>query len=87
MEINQPWDWNEYWNNTRYPDDVNYKASCQPSLIYAADLDLTLETSTFELKLIGHGHYSGGDGILYPDLSTFTTALEITGKVTVSVKK
>jgi hypothetical protein len=39
VEINQNWDWNEYWTNDIYPDDENYKMSCQPSLIYAALID------------------------------------------------
>ena len=39
MEINQNWDWNEYWTNDKYPDDENYKMSCQPALVYEAVID------------------------------------------------
>nr|MDA3824028.1 hypothetical protein [Bacteroidales bacterium] len=39
FEINQTWDWNEYWTNNKYPDDPIYKTSCQPSLIYMATID------------------------------------------------
>jgi len=87
MEINQTWDWNEYWTNNKYPDDENYKTSCQPSLIYAAEIDLDNLQAMYELKPIGHGHYSGQNGELYPDLSTLTTALHIAEKVTAVVKK
>ena len=34
LEINQNWDWNEYWTNDKFPDDENYKMSCQPALVY-----------------------------------------------------
>lgn len=84
FEINQTWDWNEFWTNNKYPDDINYKTSCQPSLIYAATIHE--ETENIELKLIGRGHHSGADGKLYTDLETMTTALEITDSVLVRVK-
>jgi len=37
FEVNQSWDWNEFWNNNLYPDDFNYKTSCQPALVYAVN--------------------------------------------------
>jgi hypothetical protein len=80
FEINQSWDWNEYWTNNKYPGDEDYKTSCQPSLVYFARVDRENNQRIYELRLIGHGHYSGDDGEIYPDLDTFTTALEITGK-------
>ncbi|HKM94086.1 MAG TPA: hypothetical protein VJY41_10565 [Prolixibacteraceae bacterium] len=86
MEINQPWDWNEFWHNNLYPDDANYKSSCQPALIYSVLVDRTTNTDTFYLNPIGHSHYSGKDGKLYTDLSTITTAKEITNKVSVRIK-
>lgn len=24
LEVNQTWDWNEYWTNNKYPDDFDY---------------------------------------------------------------
>ena len=86
MEINQPWDWNEYWNNNRYPGDNEYKTSCQPAVVYSAILDLDNPGSKIELKPVGHSHYSGKTGDLYPDLSSLTTALHIAEKITVTVK-
>lgn len=87
MEINQTWDFNEYWTNNLYPDDVDYKTSCQPALVYAVTIDPESDFKEFYLNPIGHSHYSGKDGNLYTDLSTFTTALEIVDKVKVVLTK
>ena len=81
FEINQSWDWNEYWTNNKFPGNEDYKSSCQPSLVYMIRIDAPDKEKKYDLKLIGHGHYAGSDGKIYKDLSTFTTALEITGKV------
>jgi polyphosphate kinase len=40
----------------------------------------------YTLNPIGHGHYAGKDGLLYTDLSTFTTALKIAQSIKVVVK-
>lgn len=85
FEINQSWDWNDYWTNNKYPDDEDYKTSCQPSLVYRTKINTDNSQKVYDLSLIGHGHYSGDDGEIYPDLSTFTTALEITGKAYVII--
>lgn len=87
FEINQPWDWNEYWNNTKYPDDVNYKTSAQPALVYAVTIDLKSEVKEYYLNPIGHSHYSGNDGILYTDISSLTSALQIVGKIKVRLER
>lgn len=81
MEINQSWDWNEYWTNNKYPDDQEYKTSSQPSVIYEAVFTPANKGKPIELKLVGHGHYSGKDGKLYTDISTLTTAKQIAGKI------
>jgi len=85
FEINQTWDWNEYWTNNKYPDDKEYKTSCQPSVIYSVDIDLNNLKDNYELKPIGHGHYSGKTGELFTDISTLTTALHIAEKITAKV--
>ena len=85
FEINQSWDWNEYWTNDLYPDDEYYKTSSQPALIYEAIIDLNNKDGQYPMQVIGHSHYSGKDGNLYTDLNTFTTALEIVGKITVTI--
>lgn len=85
FEINQPWDFNEYWTNNKYPDNDEYKTSCQPALVYGARINLNEKGTDYELDLIGHSHYAGENGDLYPDVSTFTTALDITASINVKV--
>jgi len=86
FEINQSWDWNEYWTNTKYLDDEDYKTSAQPALVYAVDVDLSLNQKEYLLKPIGHSHYSGKTGDLFIDLSKLTTALEIVDKIVIRIK-
>lgn len=85
MEINQTWDWNNYWHNNKYPDDEEYKTSCQPALIYEAIINLESDATTFTFKPIGHSHPSGETGELFQDLSTFTSALKIADVVTLEI--
>ncbi len=85
-EINQTWDWNEYWTNSKYPNNVDYKTSCQPSLVYAVTIDPTDKSRVYYLNPIGHGHFSGDNGKLYTDISTLTTALQIAKKIQVRIK-
>lgn len=80
MEINQPWDWNQQWYNNRFPGDREYMTSAQPAIVYEALIDLESGTSEFEMNPIGHSHWSGKNGELFKDLSSLTTALEITEK-------
>lgn len=86
LEINQNWDWNNYWTNDKYPDDENYKWSCQPALVYETDIDLNSLKDPYRMSPIGHSHYSGNTGELFPDLSTLTTALKIADSIIVKVK-
>lgn len=88
FEINQFFDFNEFWTNSRYPDDKDYKTSGQPALIYASDVifpDSLPVTKT--LHLVGHSHYSGINGNLYSSLHTITTAKKIVSSIQVTVKK
>jgi hypothetical protein len=86
LEINQNWDWNEYWTNDKYPDDENYKMSCQPALVYEASIDAGMQKESYRMVPIGHSHYSGKTGELFTDLSTLTTALSIIDSAIVKVK-
>jgi hypothetical protein len=86
MEINQAWDWNEYWTNALYPYDTDYQASCQPAVVYSALVDMENPGAKIEMKPVGHSHYSGNTGELFTDLSSITTALHIAEQITVSVK-
>jgi hypothetical protein len=85
LEINQSWDWNDYWTNTKYPDDVNYKTSSQPAVVYEALIDLSTDQKEYIMAPVGHSHYSGYDGSLNPNLETLTTALEIVKSIKVAV--
>ncbi len=85
MEINQTWDWNPFWTNNKYPDDKEYKTSCQPAVVYAATVDLSQKGSSFEMKPLGRSSHNGSDGKLYSDLETLTTALQIVDKITVTI--
>jgi hypothetical protein len=83
FEINQSWDWNDYWTNSKYPDDINYKTSSQPALVYEAVIDMNSVQKEFIMVPVGHSHYSGLDGSLDPDLGTLTTALGIVESIRV----
>jgi hypothetical protein len=85
FEINQTWDWNSYWTNNKFPDDDEYKTSCQPALVYMTRLNTAQKNHYKTLELVGHSHYNGSDGIIYPDLSTITTAKNITKNVKVKI--
>lgn len=86
LELNQSWDWNEYWTNNKYPDDKEYKTSSQPALIYSAAIDTNNKNEEIELKPVGRSHQSGANGKMYTDLNTMTTALKIAKKITIMVK-
>lgn len=85
FEINQSWDWNDYWNNAKFPEDYEYRTSAQPAVVYAVTLDLSETGNEYLLAPIGHSHYSGADGSLDPDLSTLTTALAIVSEIKVRI--
>jgi hypothetical protein len=84
LEINQPWDWNEYWTNSLY-DDADYRTSCQPSLVYSVSIDMDKPAAEYYMNPIGHGHFAGKDGFLYTDLRTMTTALNIIDHVSIKL--
>ena len=86
FEINQSWDWNEYWTNDKFPGDNHYMSSSQPALVYEASIDLDSEQTEYELKAIGHSHWSGQNGNLYENLGTITTALDITESLILRIK-
>lgn len=86
FEINQSWDWNEFWTNSMHMDDKEYRTSSQPSLVYRARVNCSGKGQIVSLRPVGHGHYAGATGELFSDLSTLTTAMEIARSITVEVK-
>jgi hypothetical protein len=87
IEVNQAWDSNDFWTNTKFPDDFDYKTSLQPALVYEAIIQVNSSQPEYGLNLIGHSEPSGKNGELFSDLSTITTAKEIFSKIVVRVAK
>lgn len=85
MEINQSWDWNEYWTNDKYPDNEAYMTSSQPAVVYKALVDKRMYGEEYTLKIIGHSHYAGENGILFTDINTLTSARQIAAEITVRI--
>lgn len=92
VEINQSFDWNEYYTKDKFPNDKIYSGSGQvgqPSLVYATEINKSELTSTpvhKVMNLIGHGHYSGKDGVLYKDLFNITTAKNIAERIILTLE-
>lgn len=86
LEINQSWDWNDYWHNDKFPGDKEYATSSQPSLIYSVIIDPVRLSSQYEFELIGHGHHSGKDGSLNTDLTTISTAKNIAKNIRLTLR-
>lgn len=86
LELNQSWDWNQFWHNDKYGTEPEYKTSSQPAVVYKAQIHIP-QTDEIELHPIGHSHPSGKDGSLNPDLSTLTTALHIVKRITISTQQ
>ena len=85
FEINQNWDWNEYWTNDRYQGDKNYLYNAQPAVVYESDIDLDDLHERYVMQPIGYSHPTGATGELFTDLSTLTTALQIADSITVRI--
>ena len=85
MEINQPWDWNEHWTNTKFPNDEEYKSSAQPAVVYAAKIKSLEAEDSFKMQIIGRSHQSGKNGKLYKDLETMTSAKNIAESITIKI--
>lgn len=78
MELNNSFDWNDYYHRDRFGDDPIYTGSGfvgQPSVIYEAVIDNSQPFNA--MTLIGHGHHSGKDGKIYADISRLTSATKI----------
>ena len=85
FEINQNWDWNDYWTNNKYPGDKNYLYSAQPALVYESLVDQKNLNDRYVMRPTGHSHPSGETGELFTDLSTLTTALQIADSIVVRI--
>jgi len=91
VEVNQSYDWNEYYTENKFPNDLIYSGTGQvgqPSLIYSAEIksDEVKSKPYYLMALIGHGHHSGKNGDLYTDLKNITTAKTIVDRIIISIK-
>lgn len=90
IEINHSTDFNEAYPKSAQEGADNYsggeKGSGQPAVVYAADIDLSSNITSFRAKLIGHSSPDGSNGDIYPDTSSLTSALHIVKQITITVK-
>lgn len=90
VEINQSFDWNDYYTKDKFPNDLIYSGSGevgQPSLVYLAEInpdDLNYKMYKV-MRLIGHGHHSGKNGKLYQDVSNITSAKNIADRIILTI--
>jgi hypothetical protein len=89
-EVNVSIDFNEAYPASARPGDPGYSGgklgSGQPSLVYAADVDLDSGVREWRFALIGRGSPDGTDGSINPDVSGLTTALNMVDSITASLK-
>lgn len=86
LEVNQSFDWNEFYTKERFPNDSIYSGSGkvgQPSLLYSRKISRSELNSQkyFFLYLKGHGHHSGKTGKTYTQMDSITTAGQILDRV------
>lgn len=87
LEINQAFDFNDYFSSDRFPNDSVYSGdgfNGQPSVIYRASVDFKQPRQHVMMTLQGRGHHSGKDGAIHADIENLTTALQIIDRVVVT---
>jgi hypothetical protein len=89
VEVNVAFDENEYYSEYDFVNDTLYHGGTgllgQPSMVYGATIRNTDSTRYYVLEVLGHGHHSGGNGELYAELNTITTARYIVERLVVGV--
>lgn len=80
VEVNNSWDYNDYYTEEllEVPENSHSEKSFsgQPSLVYSATISES-NSGTITLELQGHGDPLGVSGSIYSDISKLDTALEI----------
>ena len=74
VEINKSFDENEHHNYSWYRG--------QPSVVWRGSLMVDDKSHESKAQIIGHGHVSGENGQINPDVTTLNTSLELIKKVT-----
>lgn len=89
MELNQSFDWNEFYGRNSFPNDSIYSRNgftAQPSVIYSSSI---IKESSNKQRLflnpIGHGHRSGAHGNIIKDMSNITTALNLVDWIIIEI--
>ncbi|GGK16614.1 hypothetical protein [Parabacteroides faecis] len=90
IEINHSTDFNDNYPKSAQEGDKNYsggkEGSGQPAVIYAADIDLSSDATSYVATLVGHSSPDGSDGQIYPDTSSLTSALQIVKQITITIQ-
>jgi hypothetical protein len=89
LEINQSFDFNDYYSSDRFPNDKIYSGdgfSAQPSVVYQAQIDFDSSTQLYPMTLVGHGHHSGQNGEIDINTENLTTALAIVDRIIVDIR-
>lgn len=91
IEINVAFDDNEYYSAYDFPDDEVFHNGTgqlgQPSIIFEAKVNMNDDKNYYLMDLVGHGHHSGQNGIIYKDLSGLTTAKKIIERIVLGVQE
>lgn len=74
VEINKSFDENEHHNYSWYRG--------QPSVVWRGSILVGDASHESKAQIIGHGHVSGENGQIDPDLTTLTTSLELIKNIT-----
>ncbi|MBW8185973.1 DUF4405 domain-containing protein [Shewanella nanhaiensis] len=88
LEMNQSFDFNQYYSSDRFPSDPIYSGSgfsAQPSVVYETTLDFDNPERLYLMGLAGRGHHSGQDGDIHSDLSGMDSALSMIDRLIVEV--
>lgn len=86
MEVNNSFDYNEYYTKDGENETVPTKGGGQPALIYSAVIDVSHPSREYEMMLVGHSSPDGSNGRLYSDIATVTTARQMIDKVIVKIE-
>jgi hypothetical protein len=85
VEVNNSFDYNEYWPKKAKKTDQNYSGvNGQPSVVYSGIITPQLKNNSLakiELRPAGTGSVNGSDGIIHDNLNSLTTALLIISKI------
>ncbi len=89
LEINVAFDDNEFYSEYDFPDDEVFHNGTgqlgQPSLVYAAKIDLKEGKNYYLMEVLGHGHHSGEHGAIETEMATLTTAKQIVERIVIGV--